>query len=58
MKFNVLVMVMVEPIVILFFLILGYVVSGPFTTLWLHRRKQHAEGVVTDKADVTPQESR
>jgi len=65
MKFNVLVMVilfsiltLVEPIVILFFLILGYVVSGPFTSLWLHRRKQHAKAVVTDEADATPQESR
>jgi CDP-diacylglycerol--serine O-phosphatidyltransferase len=64
MKFNMLVAVILfaiviasEPSVTFFVIMLGYVLSGPFTTLWLKRRAGRSEGSAANSLDIPPQES-
>jgi CDP-diacylglycerol--serine O-phosphatidyltransferase len=64
MKFNMLVIVILfsmvivaEPSLILFLIILSYVLSGPFTTLWLRKKKRQAQMAPSNGLDVPSQES-
>ena len=58
MKFNVLVVLVVflilsaaEPAVASFVMILSYVLSGPFTTLWL-RKKRQSEAAAAERLET------
>ena len=62
MKFNMLVIVILfsiviaaEPSVTLFLIMFAYVLSGPFTTLWL-RKKNRTEEVPSERVDIPSQE--
>jgi CDP-diacylglycerol--serine O-phosphatidyltransferase len=62
MKFNMLVVVILfsiviaaEPSVTLFLIMFAYVLSGPFTTLWL-RKKNRSEEVPSERVDIPSQE--
>lgn len=62
MKFNMLVVVVMffiiiaaEPIIACFLIMLCYVLSGPFTTLWL-RKKRRSEAAAGEGPDDTPYE--
>ena len=62
MKFNMLVIVILfsiviaaEPSVTLFLIMFAYVLSGPFTTLWL-RKKNRTEKVPSERVDIPSQE--
>jgi CDP-diacylglycerol--serine O-phosphatidyltransferase len=62
MKFNMLVVVILlaiviaaEPSLIFFLLMLCYVLSGPFTTLWL-RKKRQGEAALGNQVDISSQE--
>ncbi|NVM56754.1 MAG: CDP-diacylglycerol--serine O-phosphatidyltransferase [Desulfobacterales bacterium] len=64
MKFNMLVIVILlsmvivaEPSLILFVMMLCYILSGPFTTLWLRKKLRHAEAAASNRADSPSQES-
>ncbi len=64
MRFNMLVIMILlaivvaaEPSVTFFLIMLGYVLSGPFTSLWLRKKKHKEEEVSTDSVDVPSQES-
>ena len=64
MNFNMLVVVVMffiivaaEPSISLFAIMLGYVLSGPFTTLWLRSRKQQGEEADAETVK-TPHEKR
>ena len=63
MKFNMLVAVILfaiviaaEPSVTFFVIMLSYVLSGPFTSLWLRRKARMAEGSASDRHDIPPEE--
>ena len=62
MRFNMLVVVILfaiviaaEPSLIFFLMMLGYILSGPFTTLWL-RKKRQVEAALSDRVDISSQE--
>jgi CDP-diacylglycerol--serine O-phosphatidyltransferase len=63
MKFNMLVVVILfsivilaEPTVIFFLFMFAYIISGPFTTLWLRKKNRKEEGTPSDRVDVPSQE--
>jgi CDP-diacylglycerol--serine O-phosphatidyltransferase len=63
MKFNVLVVVILfsiviaaEPSFVFFLMMVGYILSGPFATLWLRKKRLQGKTVESDGADFPSQE--
>ncbi len=63
MKFNMLVVVILfsiviaaEPSVTFFLIMFAYVLSGPFTTLWLRNKKGTEENVASERVDIPSKE--
>jgi CDP-diacylglycerol--serine O-phosphatidyltransferase len=64
MRFNMLVAVILfalviaaQPTVTFFVIMLGYILSGPFYTVWLRKKAAKAESSTKDRVDIPSQES-